>query len=107
LNIHFPQADLRAGKLRPSLVIAVAPGRHSDVLLALVTSRGYQAVTGFDDIIDPADDDFAQTGLRARSIIRLARLVSVETLAIEARLGTISPTRLQRVRQRLIEWLAI
>ncbi|MFQ5410421.1 MAG: type II toxin-antitoxin system PemK/MazF family toxin, partial [Anaerolineales bacterium] len=94
--IRFPQADLRAGKLRPALVVAIAPGRHPDVLLALVTSRVYQAVPGFDEVVDPSAADYAATGLKVRSVIRLARLVTVDPAAIEARLGTISPGRLDR-----------
>jgi mRNA interferase MazF len=42
--IRFPQTDLEVGKLRPALVIAMAPGRHSDVLLAFITSRAYQEI---------------------------------------------------------------
>lgn len=42
--VRFPQADLKAGKLRPALVIAIAPSHHSDLLLALVSSRIYQAI---------------------------------------------------------------
>lgn len=38
--IRFPQTDLKQGKLRPALIVAIAPGRHADILLALVTSRG-------------------------------------------------------------------
>lgn len=45
--IRFPQADLEAGKLRPALVLAIAPGRHSDVLLAFITSRAYQEIPNF------------------------------------------------------------
>jgi mRNA interferase MazF len=37
--LRFPQTDLQAGKLRPALVLALAPGRHADVLLAMITSR--------------------------------------------------------------------
>ena len=37
--VRFPQTDLEAGKLRPALVIAMSPGRHTDALLAMVTSR--------------------------------------------------------------------
>ncbi len=29
--IRFPQADLTEGKLRPTLVIAISPGRHRDL----------------------------------------------------------------------------
>jgi len=103
--IRFPEASLEPGKLRPALVVAIAPGRYADVLLALVTSRGYQEVPDFDEVISVADEDFAATRLKSTSVIRLARLVTVEAGIIEGRLGVISTARLQRIRQRLIEWL--
>lgn len=62
--IRFPQTDLQTGKLRPALVIANAPGRYGDVLLALVSSRTYQAIPDFDEIIGPSDSDYEATGLR-------------------------------------------
>jgi mRNA interferase MazF len=49
--IRFPQTNLHSGKLRPALVIAIAPGRYDDVLLALVSSRINQAIPNFDEII--------------------------------------------------------
>ena len=103
--VRFPEADLAAGKLRPALVVAIAPGRHPDVLLALVTSRDYQEVPNFDEVILPSDADFAATRLKVRSVIRLARLVTVDDGVIEGRLGVISVARLARIRQRLVEWL--
>lgn len=103
--IRFPQTDLHTGKLRPALIIAVAPGYHADLLLALITSRIYQSVPGFDEIIETADVDFAETGLKARSVVRVARLVSVEAAIINARLGKISTKRLQVINSRLIDWL--
>ena len=103
--IRFPQTDLKEGKLRPALVVAVAPGRHNDLLLALITSRTYQAVPKFDEIIDSSDSDYATTGLKVRSVVRLARLASVEPSAINARLGDVSSKRLQQIRKRLTDWL--
>lgn len=103
--VRFPEASLAPGKLRPALVVAVALGRYADVLLALITSRSYQEVPDFDEVISVADADFAATRLKSTSVIRLARLASVETEVIEGRLGTISPARLQRIRRRLVEWL--
>lgn len=103
--LRFPQSNLQQGRLRPALVIAVAPGRHADVLLALVTSRSYQAVAGFDEVVEPTDPDFALTRLKSRSVIRLARLATVEPAVIAARLGAISPDRLTRIRNRLVSWL--
>ncbi|MCA9935879.1 MAG: type II toxin-antitoxin system PemK/MazF family toxin [Ardenticatenaceae bacterium] len=103
--IRFPQTDLQAGKLRPALVVAIAPGRHTDLLLALITSRTYQAIPKFDEIITPTDSDYATTGLKTRSFIRLARLTSVDPSIINARLGHISPERLRQIRKRLADWL--
>jgi len=103
--IRFPQADLEVGKLRPALLVAVAPGQHPDLLLALISSRTYQALANFDEIIEQSDDDFVATGLKVRSVVRLGRLASVELSIINARLGCISSKRLQRIKGRLIDWL--
>lgn len=103
--IRFPQSDLQIGKLRPALIVAVAPGRHADLLLSLVSSRIYQAVPQFDEIIEPSDSDYAATGLKTRSVIRLARLATVEASVINARLGQISAKRLGDITDRLADWL--
>lgn len=54
---RFPHADLKIGKLRPALVIAVAPVRHEDVLLAQIEiqlpPRRY--------LINPVPDNNART----------------------------------------------
>jgi mRNA interferase MazF len=104
--IRFPQADLQAGKLRPALIVAIAPGRHGDVLLAMITSQSSMAVVNFDEVIDPSDADYAATGLKIRSVIRLSRLATVAVGNIDARLGHISPERLRHIRGRIASWLA-
>ena len=104
--IRFPQTDLQSGKLRPALVVAVAPGRHEDLLLALITSRVHQAVPKFDEIIGLNDQDFAQTGLKVRSVIRLGRLATVDKAVINARLGAVGESRMDLVRRRLGAWLS-
>lgn len=103
--IRFPQTDLTHGKLRPALVVATTPGRHKDLLLALISSRTHQAIPKFDEIIQSSDTDFPTTGLKITSIVRLARLVTVETAIINARLGRISSQRLEQIKKRLTRWL--
>ena len=103
--IHFPQTDLKAGKLRPALVLAIAPGHHADLLLAMISSRIYQAVADFDEIIAPSDSDYAATGLKVCSVVRLGRIASVASSVINARLGSISSERLRQIRNRLTDWL--
>lgn len=96
---------MKQGKLRPALVVAIAPGRHSDLLLALVSSRIDQSTAGFDEIINVADSDYIATGLKVASIVRLGRLASVESSVVNGRLGSISNERLIRIKNRLSEWL--
>ena len=103
--MRFPQTDLETGKLRPALVVALTPGRHSDLLLAFVSSRIYQAVPDFDELISPSDTDYAHTGLKTSSVIRLGRLITVDKTVINAHLGYISVQRLHIIRQRLANWL--
>ena len=103
--IRFPQADLKQGKLRPALVIAISPSRHPDLLLALISSRLHQATPEFDEIINSSDSDYITTGLKVASVIRLGRLTSVEPSVINARLGSISSERLIRIKKSLIDWL--
>lgn len=103
--IRFPQVDLKQGKLRPALVIAISPSRHPDLLLALISSRLHQAIPQFDEIINFSDSDYINTGLKVASVIRLGRLTSVESSVINARLGSISPERLIRIKKSLIDWL--
>lgn len=105
--IRFPQTDLQSGKLRPALVIALAPGRHDDVLLALVSSRINQAISNFDEIINRNDADYHASGLKVPSVVRLSRLVTVAGAVIDARLGEISSDRLLRIKQHIIDWLQL
>ena len=104
--IRFPQADLKQGKLRPALVVAISPSRHRDLLLALISSRLHQVTPEFDEIINPLDSDYMTTGLKVASVIRLGRLTTVEQSVINARLGCISPERLQHIKTILIGWLS-
>jgi mRNA interferase MazF len=103
--IRFPQTNLTPGNLRPALVLAVTPGDQADLLLAMITSRVYQAVPALDEIIAPSDADYPISGLKARSVVRLTRLATITPAVINARLGQISPSRLRQMRNRLSDWL--
>jgi mRNA interferase MazF len=104
--VSFPYADQKSSKLRPGLIIAKVPGKHSDVLIAAISSRIYQALPDFDELIEQTDPDFTLTGLKVTSVIRIGKLASVEINIIAARLGSISPERLTRVHQGLVNWLS-
>lgn len=83
----------------------MSPGRHSDALLTMITSQIHQSIAGFDEVVEPTDKDYLDTGLKTRSVIRLSRLATVDNSVINARLGEISDERLHEVKRRLIAWL--
>ena len=103
--VAFPRTDLLRGKLRPALVLALMPGRHEDVLLAMISSKTHQFVVGFDEFINEDDPEFATSGLKTASVIRLSRLATVERRLIVAKLGEIEKTRLLSILERIINLL--
>ena len=102
---RFPTVGLTPGKARPVLLLATVPGPHGDWLVCMLSTQLHHAVEGFDEVIDPAHDDFATSGLRRASVIRVARLAVVPADLLAGALGEIGAARLQRIRERLAEWV--
>lgn len=65
----LPQADGQV-KNRPAVVHRVM-SPHGDLLICGVSMQLYHETPGFDEVIRPSDPDFAASGLRAASLIRL------------------------------------
>lgn len=101
----FPHTDLSGAKLRPVLMVRQASARFDDWLVCIVSSRMEQAEEGFDEVVVPGDSDFAASGLKAPSVLRLKRLAVLDGALLVGSIGTISDERLARVRQRLAEWI--
>lgn len=102
---RFPRADLSEGKLRPALLLTELPGPYEDWLICMISSQVHQRIDGFDELIQEDDEDFARSGLKGTSVIRIGRLAVVEGEMLEGSIGTISPERMQRIRRRLVEWI--
>lgn len=98
--VPFPFTDLAGSALRPALVISPGPiGR--DVILAAISSvvRGESYATDYQ--VPRAHDEFATTGLRVTSVVRLHKLVTVEQGIVIRRLGRFGPRLLAEVDRRL------
>jgi mRNA interferase MazF len=74
----FPQANLAAGKTRPALLLGKLPGPYSDWLICMISSQMPQYIKDFDEIVDTREPDFANSGLKTSSVIRVGRLAVVE-----------------------------
>ena len=87
-------------KLRPVLVLRSMPP-HGDWLVCGISSQLQQEVIGFDQVLAIGDPDFALSGLKASSVIRLGFLATLPGSALAGRLGEVSPHLLPVLRQRL------
>lgn len=101
----FPYTDLTGAKLRPVLMLRQA-SRFDDWLVCMVSSQVQQAETSLDEILTPADSDFANSGLKVPSVLRLSRLAVLDGSLLLGSIGAISEERLTNVRQRLAKWVA-
>lgn len=98
-----PQADGQV-KNRPAVVLRVMPG-HGDLLVCGVSTQLHHETRGFDEVIRPDDPDFAASGLKAVSLIRLGFLAVLPVTSFLGSIGSISPERHGRLWQRLCEYL--
>ena len=73
-----------------------------DVLVCGISTQFRELVTGFDESISIHDADFAASGLRSDSLIRLGFLTAQPSFAI---IGAIAPERHARLLRRLSGYL--
>lgn len=103
--IRFPRADLEKGKYRPVLLLAKMPGPFNDWLVCAITSQLRHEVRGWDERIAETDNDFAGSGLKVPSLIRVGKLATVAEGALEGVLGRISEERLRAILGRIADYL--
>jgi mRNA interferase MazF len=99
----LPQAD---GRLKPRPAILGMPP-FGDWLICGVSSQLHHQVVGFDEVVGPSAPDFAQSGLKVASVIRLGFLTTMPADRFLGLLGSIGPERHTRLLDRLSRFLAI
>jgi mRNA interferase MazF len=95
--VPFPFDDLSATKVRPAVCLTEEIGARRHVVLAFLTSRPRDETLPSDLALAPDDPDFALTGLRVPSTLRLHRLTTVAATFILRELGALSPRLLDQV----------
>ena len=98
-----PQANGQV-KNRPAVVLReIRP--YGNLLVCGVSTQLNQQVPGFDEVVLPADADFAASGLVSASLIRLGFLAVVPRKSIAGSIGAISPERHKRLLKTLSDYL--
>lgn len=99
----LPQANGQI-KNRPALFLRVMPP-FDDALVCGISSQLQQRVLNFDEVITRQDEDFADSGLLADSVIRLGFLAVIPHNKIVGAIGRIAPQRHRRLLQNLSDHL--
>lgn len=99
----FAQAD-GVKKYRPAIILAVFPP-FNDLLVAAVSTQLHHLVEGFDELILVNDEDSVSSGLQTDSLIRMGYIVTVSPRIVHGVIGSVSPSRLDRLRDNLISFL--
>ena len=101
---RFPQTNLATGKTRPALLLGKLPGPYGDWLICMISSQMHQYIKDFDEIVDTSDPDFANSGLKMSSVIRVGRVAVVEESTLLGAVGEIDADRLKRIKKNLSDW---
>ncbi|UIE39772.1 type II toxin-antitoxin system PemK/MazF family toxin [Leptodesmis sichuanensis] len=98
--VPFPFTDLSQTKLRPAVVLWV-DSQGQDITLCFISSQNLKDATPDEVILTPDESEFAQTGLKVASKIRVARIVTLERRLLQRRLGKLGQQHLQRLNEAL------
>ena len=91
-------------KNRPAIFLREMPP-YRDVLVCGISTQLHQEVKGFDEVVDQTDSDFAATGLRTTSLIRLGFLAVLPRSSVIGSIGSVSPELHKRLLTRLSDYL--
>ena len=98
--VPFPFDDLSSTKVRPAVCLTDKINPYGHVVLAFITSSVANP-SNSDLVVDSSAADFAVTGLKVSSTIRLHRLMTVSTTIIKRQLGRLSQKQSSDVEDRL------
>ena len=86
---QFPFTDQTGAKLRPALVVSRSDRSGDDCMVAFITGSVSPVLQFSDLLIQSSRKDFASTGLRRDSVIRLDKIAIVHTSLVKRALGAL------------------
>lgn len=99
--VPFPFDNLTATKVRPAVCLTDEIKPYDHVVLAFITSRVSTSISPTDFVVDKTEANFANTGLKVSSTIRLHHLMTVKKSIIQRELGELSAEQQTEINGRL------
>ena len=96
-----PAFDFLKEAVRPAVCLTDPIGLHRHVVMAFISSQTALSAAATDVALDPGRSDFRPTGLRVASVLRVHRLVTLNTSLIRRELGELSPALREEVDKKL------
>lgn len=85
--INFPFSDLTTLKRRPALIVSAKINTNSEVIVAFITSVKPEILEPTDLFVDTNSREFYFTGLKTSSIIKLDKLLTINSSLVKGELG--------------------
>jgi mRNA interferase MazF len=79
----------------------------NEITLCFITSQKVNNIESNEFLIDDTDPDFANTGLKLSSKVRVSRIVTVAKQLIQRRLGQLSSAQIQQLNSILLKVLTL
>ncbi|PAX60504.1 type II toxin-antitoxin system PemK/MazF family toxin [Brunnivagina elsteri] len=99
---QFPFTDLSQTKLRPAVILWVDLAKD-EITLCFISSQNVNNLTSEEFAIIDSDADFATTGLRISSKVRVTRLATLNRLLVVRRLGQLTTKHIQKLNEIMIQ----
>ncbi|HBL14779.1 MAG TPA: PemK family protein [Cyanobacteria bacterium UBA11162] len=100
--VPFPFTDLSATKLRPAVVLWV-DSTGDDVTLCFISSQNLTSLSPDEFVLDASEPEFASTGLKISSKVRVTRIVTLERQLIKRRIGKLGSNQIQQLNTAIIQ----
>lgn len=102
----FPYTDLTGSKRRPALVLG-GDAIGGDVILGFISSVVPRSLTKHDLLLTPSHSEFAATGLKAPSVLKLDKIATIARRLVTRRIGRLGSSWQSQADQLLITTLHI
>lgn len=100
--VPFPFTDLSTTKLRPAVVLWV-DSTGDDVTLCFISSQNLTSLSPDEFVLDASEPQFASTGLKVSSKVRVTRIVTLERQLIKRRIGKLGSNQIQQLNTAIIQ----
>lgn len=98
---RFPFTDLSSIKRRPALIVSQTESPEGDVIVAFITSNTDKPEIKTDLSFTESDKSFIDSGLKKSSLIRLAKLSTLNKSIFTGELGFLHEETMKLVDEKL------